>query len=31
MKQLFIDIIHATLFAVCIGGPFAGYFYIYGA
>lgn len=31
MKQLILDIIGAALFALCIGGPFAAYFYIYGA
>jgi hypothetical protein len=31
MKQLITDITHAALFALCIGAPFAGYFYIYGA
>lgn len=25
------EIIDALLFAVCIGAPFAAYFYIYGA
>jgi hypothetical protein len=31
MKNLILDIIGAVLFAVCIGAPFAGYFYFYGA
>ena len=31
MKQLILDIIGAALFAACIGAPFAGYFYFYGA
>jgi hypothetical protein len=31
MKQLILDIISAALFAACIGGPFAAFFYIYGA
>jgi hypothetical protein len=31
MKNLLVDIFHAALFALCIGAPFAGYFYIYGA
>jgi hypothetical protein len=31
MKQLILDITGAALFALCIGGPFAAYFYIYGA
>ena len=31
MKQLLIDLIGAALFALCIGGPFAAYFYFYGA
>jgi hypothetical protein len=31
MKQFFIDLFHAALFAACIGAPFAGYFYLYGA
>lgn len=31
MKQLILDIIGAALFALCIGAPFAGYFYFYGA
>ena len=31
MKQFFIDLFYAALFAACIGAPFAGYFYIYGA
>ena len=31
MKQFFVDLINAALFALCIGGPFAAYFYIYGA
>ena len=31
MKNLLIDIFNAALFAACIGAPFAGYFYIYGA
>ena len=31
MKQLLIDTINATLFALFIGAPFAAYFYIYGA
>ena len=31
MKDLMSDVIGAALFALCIGGPFAAYFYIYGA
>lgn len=31
MKQLFTDIINAALFALCIGAPFAAFFYFYGA
>ena len=31
MKQLILDIIGAALFALFIGAPFAGFFYIYGA
>jgi len=31
MKNLLIDLINAALFALFIGAPFAGYFYIYGA
>jgi hypothetical protein len=31
MKQFFIDLFHAALFALCIGAPFAGFFYFYGA
>lgn len=31
MKQFFIDLFHAALFAFFIGAPFAGFFYIYGA
>jgi len=31
MKQFFIDLSHAALFAACIGAPFAGFFYFYGA
>ena len=31
MKNLTLDLINAALFALCIGAPFAGYFYIYGA
>jgi hypothetical protein len=31
MKQFFIDFFHAALFAACIGAPFAGFFYFYGA
>jgi hypothetical protein len=31
MKNLILDVIGAALFALCIGGPFAAYFYIYGA
>ena len=31
MKDLISDVINAALFAACIGGPFAAYFYIYGA
>jgi hypothetical protein len=31
MKQLILEIICATLFAACIGAPFAGFFYFYGA
>ena len=31
MKNLLIDIIGAILFAACIGAPFAGFFYFYGA
>lgn len=31
MKNLLTDIFHAALFALCIGGPFAAYFIIYGA
>ena len=31
MKNLILDIIGALFFALCIGGPFAAYFIIYGA
>lgn len=31
MKQLILDILGAVLFALCIGAPFAGFFYLYGA
>ena len=31
MKTTLLDILGAVLFALCIGGPFAAYFYIYGA
>lgn len=31
MKSLILDLINAALFALCIGGPFAAFFYIYGA
>ena len=31
MKDLISDVINAALFALCIGTPFAGFFYIYGA
>lgn len=31
MKNLIIDILGALFFAVCIGAPFAGFFYFYGA
>lgn len=31
MKNLTLDILGAVLFALCIGAPFAGFFYFYGA
>jgi hypothetical protein len=31
MKQFITDLFHATLFALCIGAPFALFFYFYGA
>jgi hypothetical protein len=31
MKQFFTDLFHAALFALCIGAPFAMFFYFYGA
>jgi hypothetical protein len=31
MRQFFVDLFHAALFALCIGAPFAMFFYFYGS